>query len=120
MTPGLSLYLDLLRVMAAVQVVVYHLGKIDAAGVGQGLLNAWGHEAVVIFFVLSGFVISHAANTSDRTFARYASSRISRLYSVVLPVPVADGCIRQHWLAAGAGSLCADLQQYRCAACPFG
>ena len=85
MTPGLSLYLDLLRVMAAFQVVVYHLGKVDAAGFGQNVFNAWGHEAVVVFFVLSGFVISHTAHTSDRTFRRYASSRISRLYSVVLP-----------------------------------
>lgn len=85
MTPGLSLYLDLWRVMAALQVVVYHMGKLDAAGFGQNLLNAWGHEAVVVFFVLSGFVISHAAHTSDKTFGRYASSRISRLYSVVLP-----------------------------------
>jgi peptidoglycan/LPS O-acetylase OafA/YrhL len=85
MNPGLSLYLDLLRLMAAVQVVIYHLGKLDAADLGQGAFNAFGHEAVVIFFVLSGYVISHAAHTSERTFARYASGRISRIYSVVVP-----------------------------------
>jgi peptidoglycan/LPS O-acetylase OafA/YrhL len=85
MTPALSLYLDLWRVLAAVQVVLFHVSRIDATGYGAGVSNAWGHEAVVVFFVLSGFVISHAANTSDRTFARFASSRISRLYSVVIP-----------------------------------
>jgi peptidoglycan/LPS O-acetylase OafA/YrhL len=85
MTPGLSLYLDLWRVLAALQVVVFHLGKCDASGFGLGFLNALGHEAVVIFFVLSGYVISHAAKTSDLTFAHYAASRISRLYSVVIP-----------------------------------
>jgi peptidoglycan/LPS O-acetylase OafA/YrhL len=85
MTPGLSLYLDLWRVLAALQVALFHLGKLDASGLGVGIFNGWGHESVVVFFVLSGFVVSHAANTIDLTFARYASSRISRLYSVVIP-----------------------------------
>jgi peptidoglycan/LPS O-acetylase OafA/YrhL len=85
MTAGLSLYLDLLRVMAALQVVLFHIGKVDAAGLGLTPLTLWGHEAVIIFFVLSGFVVSHAAATNDTTFQRYAASRFSRLYSVIIP-----------------------------------
>jgi peptidoglycan/LPS O-acetylase OafA/YrhL len=85
MTPGLSIYLDLLRVLAASQVALYHLGWLPGVGLGAHWWNKWGHEAVVIFFVLSGFVIRHAVDTKERTFRQYAVSRISRLYTVIVP-----------------------------------
>jgi peptidoglycan/LPS O-acetylase OafA/YrhL len=85
MTRGLSLYLDLLRVLAALQVAVFHLGWFEPVGFGAHVWNRWGHEAVVIFFVLSGFVIRHAVSTKDHTFTYYAASRLSRLYAVVIP-----------------------------------
>jgi peptidoglycan/LPS O-acetylase OafA/YrhL len=82
---GLSVYLDLLRLLAALQVVLYHLSKTSAVGLGPHPLSAWGHEAVIVFFVLSGFVIHHAARTRDHDLTAYLASRISRLYSVALP-----------------------------------
>jgi peptidoglycan/LPS O-acetylase OafA/YrhL len=85
MKRGLSVYLDLLRVLAALQVAVFHLSWAGIGAIDRGLMTQWGHEAVVVFFVLSGFVIRHAAATSDHTFAEFAISRISRLYSVILP-----------------------------------
>jgi peptidoglycan/LPS O-acetylase OafA/YrhL len=55
---GLSVYLDMLRVVAALLVVLCHLGQAPIGGFDMfsGFVN-WGHEAVIIFFVLSGFVI---------------------------------------------------------------
>lgn len=85
MTRGLSIYLDLLRLVAAIEVFVFHLGGFTALGVPQGLWNSYGHEAVTIFFVLSGFVIRHAAGTRDSTFQEFAISRLTRVYSVALP-----------------------------------
>jgi peptidoglycan/LPS O-acetylase OafA/YrhL len=45
-----------------------------------------GREAVIAFFVLSGFVIAYSAEQRNPTLRDYASARCARLYSVVLPV----------------------------------
>jgi peptidoglycan/LPS O-acetylase OafA/YrhL len=82
-----SLYLDLVRIGAAVAVVVAHFGYFrifDAAQVAA--LPDFGREAVIAFFVLSGFVIAYSAETKNATLASYAVARCARLYSVVLPV----------------------------------
>lgn len=82
---GQSLYFDLLRLLAAFEVFVFHLGGLPGTGVTRGVWNAYGHEAVTIFFVLSGFVIRHAAATSDRDLAGFTVSRLTRVYSVAIP-----------------------------------
>lgn len=77
-----SLYLDLVRVCAALLVVSYH-----AHYYTPGVLpfTNFGHDAVVIFFVLSGYVIAYVTGTRERTLTRYTVSRLSRLMSVVVP-----------------------------------
>jgi peptidoglycan/LPS O-acetylase OafA/YrhL len=85
MSRGLSVYLDLLRLLAALQVAVYHLSWTRIGAIPSSVLTLWGHEAVVVFFVLSGFVVRHAAEHSDHSFSDFATSRISRLYTVILP-----------------------------------
>lgn len=78
--PGVSSYLDLLRVVAAVVVILSHL-----------LPNLYGfdvipgHDAVVGFFVISGYVIVYAAEQRDRTLERFIINRLARLWSVLLP-----------------------------------
>jgi peptidoglycan/LPS O-acetylase OafA/YrhL len=84
MPRGLSAYLDLLRVLAALQVVVYHLSFTQIGAINRTFLNQWGHEAVIVFFVLSGFVVRHAAGKSDHRYSDFATSRISRLYPVIV------------------------------------
>lgn len=85
MTGGFSLYLDLIRTAAALEVFFYHLGQ----QVGTiGVSNAYGHEAVVVFFVLSGYVISFAATRRDKTLRRFTISRLTRLYSVAVPAVI--------------------------------
>jgi peptidoglycan/LPS O-acetylase OafA/YrhL len=85
MTPGISLYLDLLRYLMAMAVVVYHVGRFDTVGLGENLLTKWGHEAVVVFFVLSGYVIQHAARSSVGSLSKFSADRISRIYAVAIP-----------------------------------
>jgi peptidoglycan/LPS O-acetylase OafA/YrhL len=88
MTRALSLHLDLMRCLAAFVVPLCHLG-LAAPLDGPLALFApfiyWGPQAVVVFFVLSGFVICHAATTRDLTVDQYAISRLSRVYSVAVP-----------------------------------
>ena len=47
-----------------------------------------GHDAVMVFFVLSGFVIAYVAQCKEHTAADYAASRLARLYSVAVPALV--------------------------------
>lgn len=85
--PGLSSYLDFLRFTAALCVLLAHLsqGGIDLSWI---FLSHFSHGAVVVFFVLSGFII-HQSTTSKPTTARsYAIARISRIYSVALPAVI--------------------------------
>lgn len=74
------MYLDLVRLGAALVVVLFHTWLLTH----PGRPFAWpGHAAVVVFFVLSGFVISHAARPG-LGLRGYASHRIARIYPVVL------------------------------------
>ena len=80
-----SVYLDLVRFAAASVVLVGHL---SGARFTEGLMwqaSRFMGEAVVVFFVLSGFVISHATQHRDRTASAFALSRMSRILSVAVP-----------------------------------
>lgn len=85
MSPALSLYLDLLRFLAAAAVFLAHLASPPLT---QGAVwwypSRFGDAAVTLFFVLSGYVIAHVTRTRERSWQHYATSRLSRLYSVVL------------------------------------
>jgi peptidoglycan/LPS O-acetylase OafA/YrhL len=83
-----SLYLDLVRFFAAVAVLVTHLAYPRFSG---GLLLPWrtfGNDAVMIFFVLSGYVIAYTAATRDRELGAFVLNRFARLYSVALPAVI--------------------------------
>ena len=88
MKKELSTYLDLLRVGAAALVFLGHLSWKGISGGFLWQLQPFGHGAVIIFFVLSGFVIQFAAATKERTLFDYSVARLARLYSVVLPAIV--------------------------------
>jgi len=49
---------------------------------------SWGHEAVIVFFVMSGFVIAYVVADRERSVPKYAAARLGRLYSVVIPALV--------------------------------
>ena len=86
MSPGLSLYLDVMRLTAALVVFVNHASydRFGGSWVPDSI-STYGHEAVVLFFVLSGFVISFVVDVKERDARAYAVARFSRLWSVALP-----------------------------------
>jgi peptidoglycan/LPS O-acetylase OafA/YrhL len=89
-TRRFSLYLDVLRIVAAVVVVISHFGYsrfTDGRWLWVRELNL-GSDAVVIFFVLSGLVIAFTAETKDHGIGAFAFSRITRIVSVALPALV--------------------------------
>ena len=90
-----SLYLECLRVLAAFYVFIYHVG---AGGFGQTLYfstknfnkklcltNLAAHYFVIIFFVLSGFLITMSVFKPAMTFKSFLIARLGRLYSVLIP-----------------------------------
>lgn len=85
MKKELSTYLDLLRLGAAAVVFIGHLSWQAISGGFLWQFGRYGHSAVIVFFVLSGFVIQYAADTKERRLVDYSVARLARLYSVVLP-----------------------------------
>lgn len=82
-----SVYLDLVRFLAALAVVAMHMrqfGLVEAPG--ADLLTLFGREAVMAFFVLSGFVIAYTTEHRRPSARDYALARAARIYSVALPV----------------------------------
>lgn len=80
-----SLYLDLLRFAAAALVFLNHLSSHVISGGFLWRIGGTGHDGVVIFFVLSGYVISAVTQTKETNLQSYAVSRLARLYSVLIP-----------------------------------
>jgi peptidoglycan/LPS O-acetylase OafA/YrhL len=97
MPKSLSIYLDLVRLAAAVLVYLQHSILLSDSGV---FLGGYGHSAVVVFFVLSGYVIAYVTDAKEREWTAYVASRLSRVYSVVVPAIVltlvADAIGRAH------------------------
>src|SRR5438105_11577903 len=75
----------MLRFVAAVLVVVSHASAQSLSGGFLWSLQYIGYPAVMIFFVLSGYVISYVASEKENTLSDYATSRLARLYSVLIP-----------------------------------
>jgi peptidoglycan/LPS O-acetylase OafA/YrhL len=85
MTVGLSLYLDALRFLAALIVMWSHLSGQRFSGGVLWQIGPFGQEAVLVFFVLSGFVIGFVTDIKETNARDYAANRLSRMYSVVIP-----------------------------------
>jgi peptidoglycan/LPS O-acetylase OafA/YrhL len=82
MSRAFSLYLDAVRFTAAMLVLLYHASVIHKTGT---IITSLGHEGVVIFFVLSGFVIAYVADTRRQNFRGFMIDRGARIYSVAIP-----------------------------------
>lgn len=111
MRPELSLYLDVVRFVAALVVFIAHFTLQRFSGGFLWPLNALGHEAVTVFFVLSGFVIAYATDGREKTLRDYTLNRCARMYSVVLPALVLTlllDAAGRHWNPAPYGATPAD------------
>ncbi len=82
-TASLSLYLDVVRLLAAMLVALGH--AYTFTGGHFKMLAGHGTTAVSVFFVLSGFVIAFVTEKKERNGMDYLVSRLARMYSVALP-----------------------------------
>jgi len=100
LNPTASAHLDLVRAVAAWAVMWGHLRglffvdyhDLPAPGRLLGLvyfLTGFGHQAVMVFFILSGFLISTSVfkmlATESWSWTEYIISRAARLYVVLIP-----------------------------------
>lgn len=95
MNKAVSFYLDFLRVLAAFYVFVFHIGSMQIGdslvfatkkySENLGLSYRSAHYFVIVFFVLSGYLITMAASKPMMSLKKFLVSRLGRLYSVLLP-----------------------------------
>ena len=86
LTPSSGFFLDFIRLIAALTVAFTHARAIWFREKEFDYIpNHLSHGSVVVFFVLSGYVIAYTTGVKQRTANEYAVARLSRLYSVVLP-----------------------------------
>ena len=83
--------LDALRGMAALYVVIHHsiTSTFTLFSMNLAYLFRFGEEAVILFFLLSGFVINFSfVKSRDKTFRTYFFKRATRIYIPLLIVLV--------------------------------
>jgi peptidoglycan/LPS O-acetylase OafA/YrhL len=101
-----SVHLDAIRGVSALAVMLYHLRGVFFVDfpylsskpfpiVGLYAVTGYGHQAVMVFFVLSGYFIGTSVMESVRalqwSWPTYLVSRITRLQLVLLPALILGG-----------------------------
>lgn len=93
MTKGFSVYLDIVRFLAAMLVLLHH-SNIRMLTTEAAPFSGYGNSAVIVFFMLSGYVIAYITDIKENNIKDYSVSRLARIYSVALPVvlitPIVD------------------------------
>lgn len=104
----LSIILDLMRVIAAFLVLLGHTRSlllvdyenVDAPNLlakGIYFISGYGSQAVVLFFVLSGFLIGNsvlrAFKSHNFSWTKYLYDRLTRLWIVLLPALLLGGLL---------------------------
>lgn len=85
MSRAFSTYLNLLRLLAALAVFFSHAALRAFTGGAIWVPSVLGHKAVMLFFVLSGYVIAYVAHERERGLGVFVVSRTARIYSVAVP-----------------------------------
>jgi peptidoglycan/LPS O-acetylase OafA/YrhL len=113
----LSSYLDFVRFFAALLVVLGH-AKLHAFGQGKVsdsvvlVTSAFPHVAVIIFFVISGYLVGGKLYSAGRDgfSAKYLVDRATRIYTVAIPALTVGFLVMaaQRFLYGHAFSLTSD------------
>lgn len=92
-TPSLSIFLDLVRGLSALAVLVGHAVALKIYTGQFPFSEMLQHNAVMVFFVLSGLVISSSIRRNNYELSEYFIARMSRILPVSIPaVFFAAGC----------------------------
>jgi len=133
---ALSVYIDLLRVLAALLVMASHFPLTVQISKTLSAVN-YAYDAVVVFFVLSGYVISYAAEVVEGSLKNYAINRVARIMPVAIgsvifamvtcyflsgtrPLFYGDPDQFNHWWQTVIQSLTFTNQAWRSNEIPFG
>jgi peptidoglycan/LPS O-acetylase OafA/YrhL len=86
-TPSFGVVLDLLRISAALIVVIFHGLEqwFPSLTSPESPYSRAAHTAVIIFFVLSGYVVTYTTSVNNRGGMKYIQARLGRLCSIVIP-----------------------------------
>jgi peptidoglycan/LPS O-acetylase OafA/YrhL len=84
LSPNLRAGLDVARALATLYVVAHHVANSRGWSHGPGLILRFGQEAVLVFFLLSGFVIFANERCRALTPSGYYWRRIRRIYPALL------------------------------------
>ncbi|MDV6032225.1 MAG: acyltransferase [Phycisphaera sp. RhM] len=79
-----SAFLDAIRLYAALCVFFGH-AEFGWFGELEFPMFMDAHDAVVMFFVLSGYVIAYSQHVNRRDLGSFVESRVSRLYATAIP-----------------------------------
>jgi len=104
MPKGHSTYLDLLRLAAALAVFFSHAAYQRFTHGALFVPKHLAHEAVVVFFVLSGYVICYVAHERETRSTDYLISRAARIYSVAIPALIITFLV-DSWLIRSGGDI---------------
>lgn len=109
---------DLIRALSALMVCASHLRNVmflDRGEIKGGgplveifyLMTGLGHQAVMVFFVLSGFLVGGSVMQGRLAFSwpRFALARLSRLWVVLLPALLFTGVVDHFLLKMAPGIL---------------
>jgi len=90
-----SIYLDILRITSAFYVFFYHFlnyNKGEMLVFSNRTVSSYinlqylpAHYFVIVFFVLSGFLITMSASKPNLSLRKFMIARLGRLYSVLIP-----------------------------------
>jgi peptidoglycan/LPS O-acetylase OafA/YrhL len=80
-----SIKLDLIRWLAALLVFGSHFLQVGTALVDPRLIDSFSHLGVMVFFILSGYVIRYVAEGHHTGPRDYLEARWARINSVFLP-----------------------------------
>lgn len=111
MTPALSAHLELVRVLATLLVFLAHSLSLYQPWAAWAEQVHLGRDGVVVFFVLSGYVISWCADRKEPSLRAFVVHRAARIYSVAL-FGIALGILASLAVAATKGNW-ADFYQFR-------
>ncbi|WP_296258821.1 MULTISPECIES: acyltransferase family protein [unclassified Pseudomonas] len=109
MSPAFSIYLDLVRLASAGVVLLSHYPTTVSQAAITNRFN-FAYDAVIVFFVLSGYVISYAVDTKEDNGVVYSVNRIARILPVAA-VAVVLSLLLMMWGSQTSPAMYPDVSQ---------